>query len=459
MCRLLSGLRLFRYRFYYLLCHLKRWVQVSFIRLLYWWSIQTKLTPRFALLFILLVTFWLTLGINSVSAQEATVTPSPTWQPLFPSRTPRPTINSACPEGLPDGWLTVTPSSKWMGYCGECVYGEAVRPTGDWSDFEVTPFPEEYITHLGNCTLEELDDGCEIISWPATGGVACQCLGYPTPTPGITPTTTTEHYFINDVPYDHVQIITSGINISATRPINTTGICGTNAYISAIGSKNNLWYGSYNGTSYGEAWIGNNGYSKWKLYDTIGGSDAQGIGYVCQSTATLWEFETCSIFNNLTGWSSALALNLRTDMEISVGQYSQNGYAANEAPEIKVLCYGIETQAPTATPDTGADYCAVVEARPEFLADEIGLSLPIPVYGAGECVQIGGWSIDISWLEAIFPNLFTFNMPDSLGVPGFILCIHPFLMGEFNLFGLMIDMDLLLYVTACIAIIRWLARS
>ena len=131
--------------------------------------------------------------------------------------------------------------------------------------------------------------------------------------------------------------------------------------------------------------------------------------------------------------------------------------------DVYAACFGVPlaTATPQFTPtvDTGSDFCNEVEERPEYAADEIGISLPIPRFGEGSCIVIGGWSIDISWIEAIFPNLFQFNVPDTLGVPGFNLCLHPFTFGYMNLLGILLDMDVMFLLVSYIAVVRWLMRS
>jgi hypothetical protein len=150
------------------------------------------------------------------------------------------------------------------------------------------------------------------------------------------------------------------------------------------------------------------------------------------------------------------AVSNSNDYVVSNDLKSSFGLTSHAFP----LCYG-SPPGPTPTPtiDPNSDYCNEVEARPEYLDDEIGLTLPIPRYGQGTCIQIGGWSIGISWLESVLPSLFDIDVPDSIGVPGFNLCVHPFVLGYFNLFGILIDMDLLLLAISLIMIMRWIANN
>ncbi|MBE0652104.1 MAG: hypothetical protein IH595_14850 [Bacteroidales bacterium] len=422
----------------------------------------------FVLFVILLVSSWLTLGISSVYAQEPT--PSETWQPLFPSPTARPTINDICPDYQPIGWQTVTPSSRWIMNCSQCI----VQPTADWSNIEYTPFPEEYVSHLGYCTEEEETNGC--YNDNVSGGIGCICLGYPTATPTLsgynpypsgTPTQQINpNYYVNTSYYTNTQshsyvdqagLVTKYFNVPWT-VINQCpggtflGYWQKIVYNYDYINGDNSFSSEYGVLAYGDSSSTKGSCNLKSDFLTIPGLGTISNVDICNNITSRGLNPAPQTFRNpaqLGGWVKA---DYKTTFNATINSYP--------------VCYGTS---PTATPyptpqytptiDTGSDYCNEVEEKPENLADEIGLELPIPSFGEGTCIVIGGWSIDLTWLESIFPNLFTFGMPDSLGVPGFNLCLHPFTFGYMNLFGILLDMDVMFLLVSYIMVVRWLLRS
>lgn len=415
--------------------------------------------------------------VTSVQAQEPTITP--TWEPIFKSPTPRPTLNPACPDGQPEGWLTVTPSSRWLMNCEQCI----IRPTADWSNIEFTPLAEEYVSHLGFCTTEEEEEGC--YNDNVSGGVGCICLGYPTTTPTLssyvpypngtpTPITTSRMYKIklNDIDFDYVQV-------QGGTPVNySTSSCPNNDIFMgwAIDAQFTLYDGGQGYSQmrfnladvvdgggdyiYREYFSGTKNWNKC-FSASYGGQSTVQIGGVnyhpCENLFPTFEvFQSYGYINLYGGGATKPLTSFSAYRQRAVG----NGVLYG-------MCFGVNE--PTATPmptlnvtataDTGSDYCNVVEAKPAYLADQIGIELPIPRAGVGQCTQIAGWEIGIGWLESILPNLFNFTVPEYIGVPGFILCVHPFTFGTINLLGVLLDMDVLLLLVAYIAVVRWLMRS
>jgi hypothetical protein len=413
-----------------------------------------KQTPRFVLLFILFLTFWLILGINPVYAQEPT--PSATWQPLFPSPTARPTINDICPDYQPIGWQTVTPSPRWLMNCSQCI----VRSTADWSGFEVTPFPVEYVSHLGYCTIEEEQDGC--YSEYVSGGIGCICLGNPTATPSfeVTSTPLPIGIYIEELynygTFSHTYVNAAGLKTVGVVNNHVTGNCGSNQWLGYIVKYNvNLEYNPQNfgltEITGGDLQLGGGTYSKeialcqTSFYTTTLGGVLVDRSVVCDTAANL-----------LMGVGSSK--NIVNEGSVTWQTRSDYKTSFNGFYKFYPICYG-QPPAPTPQPtlDTGSDYCNEVE--PEYLMDKIGLELPTPRFGEGQCIVVGGWSIGLGWLESIFPNLFQFNVPESFGVPGFNLCLHPFTFGYINLFGILLDMDVLFLLVSYIMVVRWLLRS
>lgn len=455
------GLDLLRSVFFSRLCRQRLWARLSVTLSGFSSSIRQIAMRPYFWLFMLLAIFSPILGINEVYAQESTNTP--TWQPLFPTGTPRPTINSNCPDGQPSGWGTVTPSFNWLANCSQCIQ----RATADWSDFEATPFPQPYISHLGNCTLEELDDGCQIITHGA--GLACQCVGQLTPTPNgslptpnMTATNQASHYYVKINPinqrlgtnatyYDGNWIESSTFYGDTCYPdINHARFMRVSGYANYYepGSWNNTWWGI--GASDYSQYPGINYYDKYSCSDNL---DVSGNG--CDTLVNNYGY----VWNQTFSGGYGQPLDQTFTITFNTWKAEPDGYA--DWHYIGWLCYGNNESAPIQpipTIDTDSDYCNEVEAKPVYEADEVGLELPTPAYGQGQCVVIG-FNIGTAWLENLFPNLFQFNVPDSLGVPDFQVCLRPMTLGDVNIFGLLIDVDYLLLAASLIMVVRWLFRS
>jgi hypothetical protein len=95
----------------------------------------------------------LLLGIktNKVFADEGT--PTPNWQPFYETQAPGEFINNECPDGVPAGYLTKTPSPLWLMYCAQCLPPEGSDydwgESPEWVDptptlIYPTPRPTEY---------------------------------------------------------------------------------------------------------------------------------------------------------------------------------------------------------------------------------------------------------------------------------------------------------------------------
>lgn len=94
---------------------------------------------------------------SAVSAQ--TLTPTNSEQPLFPTRTPVPEGLYDCPALPPNGYGTVTPSAKWNLLCGHCSFNPV--PTLDTTPTpQATPSPTGgwYIKYIGSIDIYDVDN-------------------------------------------------------------------------------------------------------------------------------------------------------------------------------------------------------------------------------------------------------------------------------------------------------------
>lgn len=459
---------------YYPVYLLRRWERRLFMR----WGLSSFILRiikvLFSALFISLLIFLPILGINSVYAQDPTFTP--TWQPLFPTSTPRPTINSICPEGQPIGWGTVTPSFKWNQYCSNCI----IYPTADWSNIPTVDLDPFEFWHGGYCSSNEEVDGCQTRD---NSGLECWCPleylypdGTPTPTglynpyPNGTPTPqTSNNYYLG-------QKITLG---SITwNYLNKAGFItksvGTYPSWNECGAGYQV--GRYVLYDYSFDWVAGDTALDSSFWDNMQYYDGTNIRYM------YWARDHYISIPGVGTVDNVVIGTMLTDNGVfynGFGRRVVNGssrtdwYRADYKSNLTrgvidyhPICYGI---APTATPyptpqmtptiNTGADYCAEVEAEPSTEEEEIGISLPTPIYGEGQCVIIGNFSIDLGWLSSIFPTLFTYGVPDELGVPGFQICVRPISFGNINLFGLLVNVDYFILVGSLVMVLRWILRS
>jgi hypothetical protein len=108
---------------------------------------------------------------------------------------------------------------------------------------------------------------------------------------------------------------------------------------------------------------------------------------------------------------------------------------------------------PTYTPTPVGGYCSVVQPRAD---DNNQFQVSGPMLGPTQCLQLGGWVIDLTWANNLIPEL---NLPDQFDFPGVNLCYRLLYLGYLIIFGIQIDFEAIMITMVGIAALRILWRS
>jgi len=352
------------------------------------------------------------IDVGIAKAEEPTPTPSPDWQPLFPTNTPAPTENYQCPEGNPYGWGTVTPDPYWWINCANCITpGSQTQGAESTPDLTSTPTPD-------------------------TGEIHVKAFGYQ-------PMMPLNCGLYGDPPAQHCL---AEWYLTIPEADNGQEIVGW------------LWGGvdpNWNNASYHYSWAVSGLYKQ-------GGSDIDyETSYWGHTTYDPFQI-TVGDIRNLIPWLGHIREEIGAYWEPPVngmdgGTYLMHywfpGYAVGGEDWYLFMFYtGTELGAvPTPTPIAG--YCGSVQGGGG--QGELESWLPQILVAEGSCTQILGWTIDLSVLNWL-PGLEGIT---EVSLPGFHLCVNPIQFGEVQLFGVGIDLDLIAFLGAGLVILRILLRS
>lgn len=317
---------------------------------------------------------------------------------------------------MPEGWGEVTPDPYWLMQCGWCVEGQnAPEPTQE-----------------------------------------------PTPTflPG-TPTPDPNQYFLVQAPegtwpyYQDFSIGVRGYNQNITHSWDSWSLsCGPDALIKGVyGYSENIINGSY--------------------VDYIGVTG--GGGYRKTGTLEIRKYWDCNqyltVTNTLLQQAGKAPLEFCDNMADKVTVAIDSGayeYTWNPTGIWAVwsstydawfqvggyLCYGVpEVQ----EPEPINSYCASVNGAGGSgdIESEEGMMLPQILVTSPTCTTVLGWDLDVSVLNLI-PGI---DDMQTVSLPGFQLCASYISFGTVYLFGMGVDLDVIAFLGAGIAIIRILLRS
>lgn len=118
---------------------------------------------------------------------------------------------------------------------------------------------------------------------------------------------------------------------------------------------------------------------------------------------------------------------------------------------VGILCYGQPPTEPTPMP--GPSYCDAVDDGGG--GGDLESWLPQILVAQGSCMEISGWTLDVSVLNLI-PGI---DDLEDVTLPGFQLCVNPIQFGNVHLFGVTVDLDVIAFAMAGLVIIRILLRS
>lgn len=403
---------------------LKRWVPQSFSGLV--WSVSTprKIKPFYFAVCISLLFCLLPFGINTVHATDTptpTPTVTPTWEPIFNPQATATPRDMSCPTQQPVGAGTVTPDPLWLSKCGQCI-----RRT-----------PQS--TLLSGNPLATLNAPTRTPSGPTPTG--------PTPTSAATMTPTpaagTPRYYVVQSVGAHSWTNGSSKSIHWFEQSEMDSVCfsdlggvrdiATALYLNPAASNSIDYYAMINNSNTRTIWqwvpggyTGNQ--QRWLLFEK--GKPAQ-----------YW----VPYFGNVAYQNARDLDNANRRFGSEVDPNKTQSYAG------MTLCYGDGID-PAA--DSGK-YCGSVQGiSGGDSTGGIGIGLPDIRISPSTCYDVGGQTVDLSFMSALEP-LTGWSIPDGFTIPGFRVCFRMIAFGAVNLFGLQISITSIALAIAGI----WLFKS
>lgn len=340
-----------------------------------------------------------------------TSTPSPTitTEPLiiFETPTSMPVLSAECPEdGVIEGWLTVTPSALWLSYCAHCV-----------------------VTPLWTSTAQPTP------TWDGTGTPDATATPDATETPSpSSPTPANDGYYL--------EYCTSSIdwvgNGCASPVDNTVCVlsidnrqcaCEVEAFIDDVGgggtsscrlhvnvrARRSDWYSAASSLRWYDNVVPSHGFSSFSFWTRTNGEFYTHEGAIDASRVYEFHFAT---------YSSAEAM----------GEMSLVGQAVIGLDDIVM-----STPTPIATPTQSDLYCDTVhgdvpENSPFWYS---GIE-----FGAMYCIDLLPYEKSILGVDLVIPHFAH-------------ICVQNVSLGQGKIFGMLIDLDVALFVAG----VAWAIRN
>ena len=249
------------------------------------------------------------------------------------AQTPNP--GGDCPVGTAEPNKII--SGDWLLNCSDC-FATATPPI----QVPTIEVPEYFVSHLGNCTLEEIEDGCDIIPWPATGGMACQCFG-------VNPQATS-----TSIPVQDYYILPSNWSSTVSHDyVNQAGLVTKyfgQSYTDIGQCQGGMFLGYWNTIEFSVDWVAGDSVhsSSW---GTLGQGDTSGIKGSCDlksdfltipGVGTISNIDICQ--NLVNRGLNPSPFNFRkptTDQKYVRGDYKSS---FNDTLYQYPVCYGIPSE-------------------------------------------------------------------------------------------------------------------
>lgn len=383
---------------------------------------------------------------SEVKAQTETPpppdTPTPTYQPVFPTYTPLPTEGMDCPEGRqPLGAGTVTPNPYWSANCAQCITPEwAIETSTLWPTSTAMPTATATVSPTATSTpisyyvsaRYKLDGGSDQILYQGWNNI------------NFGPATSHElQVTLADIRSNwsaYLIIVTEATGVKAANSQHYDRITATKST-----SVTGYAYGMYD--LFGLAWDWLYGVGSW--FDDYRNYMAPGE-FDVPFNYTLWNGFYFHVSNNggypgknliwyqrpynSPTWGGNISGRFRVYLQL----WPDAGPTATPSP----------TMTPYATATYPASFCSEVEGEEGQGETEDYFALPAPTFGSSTCYGIDSITIPLSWLGF-----------DDVYIPGVEVCFKPIYFGILKMFGLNIDLDYIAYVLAGVAILRMILRS
>jgi hypothetical protein len=373
---------------------------------------------------LLLLLSLLILGIEPAAAKfQATSTP--TWQSLFQTQTSVPTRSYVCPTALPIGWGTVTPEAWWNMQCGNCNL--QLTPTYALTTATATP------------------------SAPTATGTPA------TATPSPTATTTPEWEPIYLTFHEIVPV-----------PLYPWG-------------PGNTWpAGAYNPGSPGGGFVIPEEHRGFVIGLVLQAESSNGSGVavisddgVSDLVTVSWSGITVAYLPGLATWPTELRIAFTDEVieelpyqymednpshavvlentrfwleELAGSQFVYGKLMGGFGRDAQILRGYVTYSFVESEPEPQADFCAEVNdgQEPEE-AFQLGVELPRFEVGPASCFGWEGAGVSVGEWDFTLPPM--------------NLCLSPIRLGNLDLLGIVISMDLMVTVMGGVLVIRWAMRS
>jgi hypothetical protein len=352
-------------------------------------------------------------------------TPTATWENAVDVPT-LDTVPNTCPEGLPGGYGSVTPSADWVLRCSQCLPRVTSLPS-------LTP----RVTMISTPTPACVGCGGGI---PVDDGTTATPDGTTTVTPDLTQIAMTstpdpDKFWWTD---DLLQggMIVKGPAEESSRDFGDACHGGT---ILGVIDHNVAVRESYSCN-------GNNvGYSSVSfLPGGYGGVIAHG-GTTCGT----FTHDSALIANavSLTGWDfqypyqpDEVSGALSNPQNLSIFSWVGNWRETVTYSKIQFLCKGGTPPQPTPTVQpTGNSFCSVVKPK----EDDVSVVMPRLVKNpVASCSLLGGWTIDMSWMASSDHQVGAVtDFPAAITIPGVNLCFREYLITNSQIGSWVIDFN------------------
>ena len=401
------------------LCSLKLSHYLSVLRSVWVRYIQIPLRRVCSPFYICLLLCLLALGIDPVLAD----TPTPTYEPLWQTPTPETPLNYDCPEGIPVGWGTVTPSPRWLLHCEKCItrddydFGE---PPEGWPTPEPTEVPAD-------APPEGEFDNSDLYFW--SGAIAInegepEVLDWEANIHAMS-NLDDDYYYYATLGIDTYKVSTSSQQYSQSVKLRIS-----NYYTQGVDIE--FLSGSLEGEEY---------------HIDAGPEDlviTLASGY---SSKVMWsyaeEMTMLVIVDNPIGTQTNQVI---MGLEVTLDDF----YGAEQGGTVT---YQYDLEYSSGGGGTGGDsFCDEVESIDD--ADDDDFEIPFIGVGVANCYVLGGFNIPLSWLDVFFPG-----SVDDVAIPSAEFCFIPLDFGNLSIFGIQIDLDWIASAMAAVVLFRLITRS
>lgn len=443
--------------------NLERWVSRLFLRLDYSRFTHQQKRRLYSLFSIFLLSSLLVFGIKPILVLAETPTPSPTFENLWNTPTPKPTNYYTCNvDKNPTGYGTYTPDAYWLDKCQACI---TRTPLYTWPTSTPAPWETPQPTNTPASTSTPAPTATPNYSY-ISAKITTYNVGSPAPSMTYSSWEMTDNTYIpNSKNYtDYHNFYTENGVIKAT------GTSGYDIYIVADTNSSFPADGAYE-DHYFQIKNENCGASTITMANDSYFSPGQTFNFRASAVTTWYWWQGVSGARSLT-WGSkpikftvhcaASATDDKNDLTFKwyYGDVGWSGQTRSEQSRILVQRGGFRpasTPVPTATPNNS--YCSAVIPQAQSQDVSSYFALPVPTLGWSQCVGFGGFLVPLGWVGSIGELIGATWTINDINFPQFSVCFRAIRFGSLNLFGINISLDILATVMAAVVAIRIITRS